>query len=95
LIQAKQKRARNLGKKKEDHGELPMDLPAIDKLLDPIQFIKTYKSKLYNLVTLAKSKSKTCKADAMRLSMNLAYMIAQHTRFGNKGLSLPRVQNCH
>jgi hypothetical protein len=51
----------------------------IDKLLDPIHFGKNYKSKLYNLMALSKSKSEICKADAMRLSHNLAYMIAQCT----------------
>ena len=56
-----------------------MSHPPIEKLSDPIHFIKNYKSELYNLVALAKSKSATCKADAMRLSRNLAYMIAQHT----------------
>ena len=69
----------NLGAKKDDHGELPIDHPTIDKLSDPIHFIKNYKSELWSLVALSKSKSKTWKADAMRLSRNLAYMMAQHS----------------
>jgi hypothetical protein len=47
--------------------------PEIEKLSDPIQ------SEMHNLVDLPKSKGETCKADAMRLSCNLAYMIAQCT----------------
>jgi hypothetical protein len=38
-----------LGAKKPDHGELPIDHPAIDKLSDPIHYIENYKSELYNL----------------------------------------------
>jgi hypothetical protein len=82
----KQKTPGHLGLKKTDDGELPLEYPEIDKLLDPIHYVKNYKSKLYNLVALAKSKSETCKADTMRLSRNLAYMIAQCTPNGdNKG----------
>jgi hypothetical protein len=69
----------NLGSKKDDHGELPIEHPTIDLLSDPIHYVKSYKSELYNLVTLSKKKSETCKADATRLSRNFAYMIAQHT----------------
>ena len=68
----------HLGTKKGDHGMLPIDHPAIDKLSNPIYYIKKYKSELYALVTLPKSKSETCKADAIRLSQNLAYMLVQH-----------------
>ena len=56
----------NLGAKKDDHGELPMEYPAIKTISDPIHFFKNYKSKLYILVALAKLKSQTSKADAMR-----------------------------
>jgi hypothetical protein len=66
-------------KKLEDHGKLPFDHPAINKLSEPIHYIKNSKNELYNIVKVGKSKSETCKADAMRLSRNLAYMIAQHT----------------
>jgi hypothetical protein len=66
----------HVGSKKTDNRELPLEHPEIDKLSDPIHHVKNCKSELYNLVTLAKSKSETCKADAMRLSRNLAYMIA-------------------
>lgn len=52
LIRAKQKRARNLEKKKEDPGELPKDHTAIDKLLDPIHYTKSYKSEINNLESL-------------------------------------------
>ncbi len=62
-----------------DHGELELDHPPINKLSDPIHYVKSYKGDLYALVAMPKSKSATCKADAMRLSRNLAYMIAQHT----------------
>jgi hypothetical protein len=67
-----------LGRLKGDHGVLPLDHPAIKKLSDPIHYIKNYKSELYNLVKMPKSKSETCKADAMRLSRNMAYMCAQN-----------------
>jgi hypothetical protein len=35
---------------------------------------------LYVWVNASKAKSQTCKADAMRLSRNLAYMLAQYKR---------------
>ena len=69
----------NLGPKKTDHGELPLDHPEIRKLSDHNHFIKNYKGDYYLLVNLAKSKSQTCKADAMRLSRNLSYMMKQNT----------------
>jgi hypothetical protein len=71
--------AGNLGAKKSDHGELPLDHPPIQKLSDPIHFVKNYKSEIYKLVVMGDSKSETCKADAMRLSRNLAYMLAQNS----------------
>jgi hypothetical protein len=67
----------NLGKMKPNHGILPLPHPFITKLSNPIHYVKNYKSELFQLVHLAKSKSETCKADTMRLSRNLAYMIAQ------------------
>ena len=70
----------NLGKKKGDHGILPLDHPAIEKLSDPIHYVKNYKSELYTLVKMGKGVSDTHQADAMRLSRNLAYMMAQNTR---------------
>ena len=54
--------AGNLGPKKDDHGELPIDHPTIEKLSDPIHFIKNYKSELWSLVALSKSKSNTTKS---------------------------------
>jgi hypothetical protein len=33
----------NLGFKKADHGELPLEQQEIDKLSDPIRFVKNYK----------------------------------------------------
>jgi hypothetical protein len=66
------KNAGTLGAKKGAHGELPIDHPVIEKLSDPIHYVKNYKSELYNLVMISKGKSETCKADAMRLSQNLA-----------------------
>jgi hypothetical protein len=56
-----------------------LEHPSIEKLSDPIHFIKNYKSELYGFVVQSKAKSETCKADALRLSRNLAYMVAQHT----------------
>ncbi len=54
--------------------------PPIKKLSDPIHYVQNYNGELLKLVQLAKSKSGTCKADAMRLSRYLAYsMITQHT----------------
>ena len=73
------KKVGNLGTKKPDNGELPMDYPDIEKLADPIHFVKNYKSALWKLVELGKGKSETCKADhALRLSRNMAYMLVQH-----------------
>jgi hypothetical protein len=69
----------NLGAKKSDHGELPLDHPTIQKLSDPIHFVKNYKSEIYKLVVMGNTKSGTCKADAMRLSRNLSYMLAQNS----------------
>jgi hypothetical protein len=66
------------GKKRPDNGVLPLDHPEIDKLSDPIHFVKNYKSELYALVALAKKNSETCKGDAVRLSRNLSYMMAQY-----------------
>jgi hypothetical protein len=66
------------GGKKPDNGVLPLDYPEIDKLSDPIHFVKNYKSELYALVALAKKNSETCKGDADRLSRNLSYMMAQY-----------------
>ena len=84
----------NLGTKKPDHGELPLDHPPIKKLSDPIHYVKNYKGELFKLVQLAKSKSGTCKADAMRLSRNLAYiMIAQHTPgFGKENCTFEKIE---
>ncbi len=48
----------------------------MDTNLDPIHNVKNYKGEIYIQVALPKSKSEICKADAMRLSRNLAYMIA-------------------
>jgi hypothetical protein len=48
----------NLGAKKPDHGELPLDHPFITKLSDPIHYVKNYKCELYQLVHLAKAKAK-------------------------------------
>jgi hypothetical protein len=66
----------NLEAKKPNHGELPLDHPFITKLSGQIHYVKKCMSELYQLVHHAKAKSKTCKADAMRLSRNLVYMIA-------------------
>jgi hypothetical protein len=51
----------------------------LTNLSDPIHYVKNYKSDLYNLVALGKSKSESCNADAMRLSCSLAYMTARCT----------------
>jgi hypothetical protein len=56
---------------------LPLDLPPIDKLSDLIHHIRNWKSELNNLVMLLQSKSETRKADMLRLSSNIAYMVAQ------------------
>jgi hypothetical protein len=66
-----------LGSKKNDKGELPLDHPAIVKHSDVNHFTKNYKGELFLQVAMPKSKSETCKADAMRLSRNLSYMISQ------------------
>ncbi len=79
-----------LGAKKQDHGELPLDHPAIDKLSDPIHYVKNYKSALYELVVMSKSKSETCKADAIRLSRNMAYMLAQHQPDSDKNCTFEK-----
>jgi hypothetical protein len=39
-----------LGEKKDDHRVLPLEHPEIDKLLDPIHYVKNYKSELYFLM---------------------------------------------
>jgi hypothetical protein len=68
-----------LGSKKTDHGELSLDNPAIDKLSDPIHYLKNYKSELYLLVNAPTKISERCKANVMRLSRgNPAYMCSQH-----------------
>jgi hypothetical protein len=67
----------NLGKIKPDLGELPLDHPFITKHSDPIHYVTNYKGELFVLVYLPKGKSETCKADALRLSWNLAYMLKQ------------------
>jgi hypothetical protein len=70
-----------LGAKKDGHGMLPLvHLLAIEKLSDPIHYVKNYKSELYVWVNASKDKSQTCRADAIRLSQNLAYMLAQYKR---------------
>jgi hypothetical protein len=66
-----------LGPKKDGHGMLLLDHPAIKKLSDPIHYVKNYKSKLYVWVNASKkAKSQTCKADATRLT----YMLAKYKR---------------
>jgi hypothetical protein len=67
----------NLGGKKPDSGVLPLEHPEIIKQSDPGHYVKNYKSVQYQLVHLPKCKSETCKADAMRLSRNLSYMMKQ------------------
>jgi hypothetical protein len=67
----------NLGKIKPDKGGLPLDHPFITKHSDPIHYVKNYKGKLFVLVYLLKGKSETCKAYALQLSQNLAYMLKQ------------------
>jgi hypothetical protein len=66
-----------LGSKKNDMGELPLEHPEIVKHSDVNHFTKNYKGELFLQVAMPKSNSKTCKADAMRLSRNLSYMINQ------------------
>jgi hypothetical protein len=67
-----------LGSKKNDKGELPIQHPVIVKYSDINHFTKNYQGELFIQVFMPKSKSETCKADAMRLSRNLRYMIGQH-----------------
>jgi hypothetical protein len=62
-----------------DFGELPLEHPEIVKLSGPIHYVKNYKGELYKQVNMPKKKNETCKAGAMQLSHNLAYMLAQHT----------------
>jgi hypothetical protein len=66
-----------LGKIEPDLGELPLDHLFITKHFDPIHYVKNYKGGLFVLVYLPKGKSETCKADALPLSRNLAYMLKQ------------------
>jgi hypothetical protein len=51
----------------------------IHKLWSPTQYVKNYKSELYVPLNAPKARSKTHKADAMRLSPNLAFSCAQNT----------------
>jgi hypothetical protein len=74
----KPKKQGHLGAKKPDKGELPLEHPEIDTNLDPIHHVKNYKGEIYIQVALPKSKSEICKADAMRLSRNLGYMLRQY-----------------
>jgi hypothetical protein len=87
----KPKVAGRLGSKKDDHGMLPLAHPTIEKLSDPIHYVKNYKSELYVWVNASKTKSQTCKADAMRLSRNLAYMLAQYKR-GTENCTLEKFE---
>jgi hypothetical protein len=87
----KPKIAGRLGSKKDDHGMLPLAHPTIEKLSDPIHYVKNYKSELYVWVNASKTKSQTCKADAMRLSRNLAYMLAQYKR-GTENCTLEKFE---
>ena len=70
----------NLGSKKDDFGMLPLLHPEIEKQSDPGHYVKNYQGELYVWVHAAKGKSQTCKADAMRLSRNLSYMLKQYQR---------------
>jgi hypothetical protein len=67
----------NLGGKRPDSGVLPLEDPYIIKHSDPIHYIKNYQGEICIQVYLSKSKIETCKADAMRLSRNLSYIIKQ------------------
>jgi hypothetical protein len=80
----------SLGPKKDDHGMLPFDNPAIEKLSDRIHYGKNYKSELYAWVNASKAKSQTCKMDAMRLSWNFAYMLA-HYKCGTKNCTFEKL----
>jgi hypothetical protein len=73
------KKPGKLRAKQSDFGELPLEHPDIVKLFEPIHYVKNYKGELYKQVDMPKKKNETCKAGAMRLSRNLAYMLAQHT----------------
>jgi hypothetical protein len=57
-----------LGFKKNDKGELPIQHPVFVKYSDINHFTKNSQGELFIQVAMAKSKSETCKADAMRLS---------------------------
>jgi hypothetical protein len=78
-----------LGSKKDDHGLLPLAHPIVEKLSDPGHFIKSYKSEQYVFVSAPKKTSLTCKADAMRLSRNMSYMLKQYER-GTENCSFQR-----
>jgi hypothetical protein len=67
-----------LGSKTNEKGELLIEHPVIVKYSDINHFTKNYQGELFIQVVMPKSKSETCKADAMRLSRNLRYMIGQH-----------------
>jgi hypothetical protein len=69
-----------VGSKKDDHGMLPLEHPEPDKLSEPGHFVKNYNGELYVWAGAAKAKSQTCKANAMRLSRNLSYMLEQYKR---------------
>jgi hypothetical protein len=86
------KKPGNLGAKQSDFGELPLEHPKIVKLSDPIHYVKSYKGELYKQVNMPKKKNETCKADAMRLSHSLAYMLAQHT-LGKDGCTFEKFEN--
>jgi hypothetical protein len=66
------------GAKKDNHGLLLLAHPTIEKLSNQIHYVKNYKSKLYVCINAMKLKSLTCRANAMQLSRNLAYMLAQY-----------------
>ncbi len=57
---------------------LPLLHPEIEKVSDPGHYLKNYKGELYVWVYVTKGKSQTCKADAMRLSRNLSYMLKKY-----------------
>jgi hypothetical protein len=80
-----------LGSKKDDHGLLPLELPIVEKLSDPGHFVKSYKSEQYVFVSAPKKTSLTCKADAMRLSRNMSYMLKQYRR-GTENCSFEKFQ---
>jgi hypothetical protein len=67
-----------LGSKKNDKGELSIQHPVMVKYSDINHFTKNYQGELFIQDAMPKSKSETCKADAMRLSRNLRYIIGQH-----------------